>query len=272
MSQGTRSAAEAREFKRMLANINFLYLGASVLILIDRTYMGRFWCAFEAWLSMQSASAAGLHSSPLSERRCVIECVHGAPETLRHAVAEEWAAATAEVAHAKLSAADVVVTHASDKLGQLAQIGRLDAAVRAIAASAEGADALSRRPAAERETGEAGEHAPPAGEPTQGGRSDAVETGSGVELRRLAAEMEDMRLRAERAEGEVVQQRKEIAELRTVNAELRARLDVELARWTAARPTPSHTSDAGAVAGGGADHGACHGVERPARGEMNGFV
>jgi hypothetical protein len=43
MSQGNRTAAEKREFKIMLPNINILYLGASVLALLDLSYMSRFW-------------------------------------------------------------------------------------------------------------------------------------------------------------------------------------------------------------------------------------
>ena len=37
MSQGRRTAAQLREFKLMLPNINLLYLGSSVLILMDRS-------------------------------------------------------------------------------------------------------------------------------------------------------------------------------------------------------------------------------------------
>ena len=34
---------EGREFKLMLKNINLIYLGAQVLCMIDRSYLGRFW-------------------------------------------------------------------------------------------------------------------------------------------------------------------------------------------------------------------------------------
>ena len=43
MPQGNRTASEKRMFKIMLPNINILYLGASVLALVDLSYMSRFW-------------------------------------------------------------------------------------------------------------------------------------------------------------------------------------------------------------------------------------
>ena len=44
MPQGqNRSAADAKDFKSMLHRINSLYLGMRVLILLDLSYMSRFW-------------------------------------------------------------------------------------------------------------------------------------------------------------------------------------------------------------------------------------
>ena len=40
---GERTDAEKREFKAMLPNINILYMGALVLVLMDLSYMSRFW-------------------------------------------------------------------------------------------------------------------------------------------------------------------------------------------------------------------------------------
>ena len=40
---GNRTPDELRAFNLMLVNINILYLGASVLILADNSYMSRFW-------------------------------------------------------------------------------------------------------------------------------------------------------------------------------------------------------------------------------------
>lgn len=160
MPQGMRTVPLMCEFRSMLANINFLFIGLTVrkapasprlvlsgilrltalataslqvLILLDRTYLGRFWTQFEGWLSMQCASADGLVSADESARRCVIECVHDAPERLKGALVEEWSEVTAETAHRKLSASDVSVTNASDKEGQLPKIFILDSKVREIA-------------------------------------------------------------------------------------------------------------------------------------------
>ena len=43
MPQGKRTAAEKLAFDHMLSNINFLYLGCNVLILLDLSYLSRFW-------------------------------------------------------------------------------------------------------------------------------------------------------------------------------------------------------------------------------------
>lgn len=38
-----RTHAEDQEFKMMLPNINLVYLGMSVFVLLERSYIGRFW-------------------------------------------------------------------------------------------------------------------------------------------------------------------------------------------------------------------------------------
>lgn len=43
MPQGRRTAKEKEEFGVMLPNINMLYLGMKVLILLDLSYLSRFW-------------------------------------------------------------------------------------------------------------------------------------------------------------------------------------------------------------------------------------
>ena len=102
MPQCARTALEHAEFTAMLPNINLLYLGCSVLLLADRSYLSRFWTQFEAWLSMQSATASGLVSAPADQKRYTIACVHGAPEALQASLVEEWSDCTAAKAHAKL--------------------------------------------------------------------------------------------------------------------------------------------------------------------------
>ena len=43
MPQGKRTPAELERFKWRLRNVNLLYLGSSVLVLVDMSYLSRFW-------------------------------------------------------------------------------------------------------------------------------------------------------------------------------------------------------------------------------------
>lgn len=53
----TRTPEELDEFKVMLTRVNILYLGMPVLILLDLSYLSRFWtCATEANPSMDCSS------------------------------------------------------------------------------------------------------------------------------------------------------------------------------------------------------------------------
>ena len=45
----TRSLAEIVLFKHMLRSVNLLYLGCSVLCLVDISYLSRFWVRSNAW-------------------------------------------------------------------------------------------------------------------------------------------------------------------------------------------------------------------------------
>ena len=60
MPQGNRSPAQRVSFDYMLQHVNYLYLGCSVLVLLDLSYLSRFWTQFEAWLSFQVPSPQGL--------------------------------------------------------------------------------------------------------------------------------------------------------------------------------------------------------------------
>jgi hypothetical protein len=51
-----RSPGELIEFAHMLSCIADLYLTTKVLILLDNSYVGRFWTMMEAWCSMQVSS------------------------------------------------------------------------------------------------------------------------------------------------------------------------------------------------------------------------
>jgi hypothetical protein len=45
-----RTRADDVLFKWMLWNVSQLFVRCSVLILLDRSYMSRFWTQFEAWV------------------------------------------------------------------------------------------------------------------------------------------------------------------------------------------------------------------------------
>ena len=83
MPQGTRTAAEKVMFDWMLANVNLLYVGLNVLILLDLSTLSRFWTQFEAWLSMQMATVRGLEPAPEAARRCEIIPIHNANDAIK---------------------------------------------------------------------------------------------------------------------------------------------------------------------------------------------
>jgi len=130
-----RTDAERRAFRLMLKNVNLLFLGMSVLILTDRSFLSRFWTNFEAWLAMQDVSMLGLVSARHALGRCTIRCVHGAPEALIESLLQEWSDCTAQKALDKLSSADVRVTNQADKDVQLSKILELDRRVADVAYS-----------------------------------------------------------------------------------------------------------------------------------------
>ena len=96
--------------KVMLDEVNLLYLGCMVLILMERSYLSRFWTQFEAWLAFQTATSRGLVSSAPHERRVHIEVLFGASGHLANSLIEEWADCTADKAYDILNNPDVSVT------------------------------------------------------------------------------------------------------------------------------------------------------------------
>ena len=114
----------------MLREVNLLYLGASVLILLDLSYMSRFWTSYEAWLSMQEPTAKGLRPAPPAKKRHTIVPIYNATESLGRTLEEMWADKTPEEAMAVLSRPDVTVTNESDKIVQLGKLKSFDETVR----------------------------------------------------------------------------------------------------------------------------------------------
>lgn len=54
LPQGERSDDEDKAFKRQLRSVNLLYLGCSVLILLDLAYLSRFWTQVDmGWDSVE---------------------------------------------------------------------------------------------------------------------------------------------------------------------------------------------------------------------------
>jgi len=131
MPQGkNKTQSEKAEFKEMLPNINLLYLTCSVLILMDRSYMNRFWTQFEAYLSMRAISSQGLTNAQDPMARVTIETLRGLPASQGTVLMEEWSNKTPDEAHAILAGQDVIVTNQSDKVIQLAKLKVLNERLR----------------------------------------------------------------------------------------------------------------------------------------------
>jgi hypothetical protein len=132
MPQGNKTTDELEAFDKMLTNVNLLYLGATVLIILDLSYSGRFWTQFEAWLSMQMVTPEGLKPAKgTKHERFVIRCIMGASSQYSNALVQQWATKTPEQAQLVLAGDDVVVTNQSDKWGQLPKVMQLDGVVQA---------------------------------------------------------------------------------------------------------------------------------------------
>ena len=155
LPQGQRTAEENAIFKRMLNAVNMLYLGCSVLLLVDSSYPSRFWTQFEAWLSMQTCAAEGLATAADDVRRWTLVCILGAkPQWEGDKIETMWRRAKADFALKELSRRDVTVTNQSDKDAQLPKIKKLDDQVRAAFSEMHG-KSREMRQLAERKRGEA---------------------------------------------------------------------------------------------------------------------
>lgn len=131
MPQGERTPAENVWFKWMLANVNLLYLGAKVLLLVDVSYLSRFWTQFEAWLSLQTTSSVGLRTASDNELRAVIRCIHNATYGSEdRKLVSMWRGASCDEVRKVLSSPDVVVTNQSDKEVQLERTSVINDEVR----------------------------------------------------------------------------------------------------------------------------------------------
>ena len=111
-----------------------LYLGTQVLILLDLSYVSRFWTQFEAWLSMQFATPNGLKTAvgTLNERQHIVAIQNAAAQSdmFTKMLIDQWADKTPQQAFEFLSKPDVTVTNQSDKDGQLLKIKLLGETVQ----------------------------------------------------------------------------------------------------------------------------------------------
>ena len=130
MPQQPRLPEEDDEFLAMLSGINVIYLGMKVLILLDMSYMSRFWTQAEAWMSMQDASASGLATASETKRRHTIVPLHNADASLSDLLAKLWAGKSTQEAHDILAMPDVLVTNQGDKLRQLPKIKLLNETIK----------------------------------------------------------------------------------------------------------------------------------------------
>lgn len=132
MPQKPRTPEEDEEFAEMLSNVNAIFIGMQVLVLLDMSYMSRFWTQTEAWMSMQDASASGLATASQQKRRYTIIPLHNASAKLSETLVDMWAGKSAQEAHDILAQPDVLVTNQSDKERQLPKILKLNQTTQQI--------------------------------------------------------------------------------------------------------------------------------------------
>ena len=126
-----RTPAEKEEFDLMLGSITDLYLTAMVLILLDMTYMGRFWTLLEAFFSLMRATAEGVRAATDLERRCTIKCIHNAKQQFEQPkLIDLVATKTPQEMHDILASPDVCVTNAKDKETMLPVVSKTNEHVK----------------------------------------------------------------------------------------------------------------------------------------------
>ena len=126
LPQGEQTEEERNDFRRMLSEMRMLYLGASVLLLVDLSCLSRFWTQLEAWLSLQMCTPDGLAPASAEARRCTIVPIYNANDYIKDALVDTcmWSSKTPAEAYDILARPDVMVTNMSDKDAQLPRISR----------------------------------------------------------------------------------------------------------------------------------------------------
>ena len=103
------SPLQRAELTLMLPNVGLLYLGCSVLMLLDASYSGRFWFGYELWLSLQTASTAGLAATSEAQRRCTLVPLEGTPPLLATEMLAAWRKLSSDQAYYRLSQPELLV-------------------------------------------------------------------------------------------------------------------------------------------------------------------
>merc|ERR1712136_252820 len=131
LPQGNKSEAEKAFFSQSLEVVNLVYLALGVIIVLDSSYMARFWPQFEAFLSFQKVDASGLTPLPPHSSRNAVLCTGLAaqsPESvdrLTRELVSRWGRVTVTKALTNLSMNDVLVTNTRDKDLQLQKLREL---------------------------------------------------------------------------------------------------------------------------------------------------
>jgi hypothetical protein len=118
-----RSKDDEAYFRQALEHLYLLFLGARVLILLDKAYQSKFWTSFEFWLSLQVPSAVeGLTSSARWNRRDFVLPMLNADWHDVAALRSQWGGKSPGEAFRKLAGEDIAVTNQRDKEQQLAKL------------------------------------------------------------------------------------------------------------------------------------------------------
>ena len=113
-------------------NAHLLFLGASVLALIDQPFAARFWCQFELWCSLQRGTSGGLSRATKDRQRATLVCVHGAVAGEDDAaLRRKWERVRPPEARTMLCKPHIGLSVASDRDAALACLDTIDGDVKA---------------------------------------------------------------------------------------------------------------------------------------------
>lgn len=121
-----KTAEEKAIFGLMLDSIVDLYMTAQVLILLDGSYLSRFWTLTEAWCSMQQATTEGLRASKADEIRYTIMNIHNAEEEQIRFLEDKVRTKGPKEMYKMLAKPDVLVTNLKDKENILPKVKEFD--------------------------------------------------------------------------------------------------------------------------------------------------